>query len=176
MSRFKLQKSSLTYLTICMLGVLAFCLVGIWPNSMAIKESEEEIAQLNQKVQTQELLYPVYRELIKEATRKAPSKLPLPEKSETLNNDISSVNKLFQQLATENQVVFNSAAPDASSYLEDTGHLTMNVDFIGDFFKLRGLLLSICQLPYLESIETMKLETAEKNKRMSFKLKFIQEQ
>jgi hypothetical protein len=174
MNRFKLHSSNITYLVICVLGVLAFCLVGIWPNSVAIKDAEEEIGLLNQKVQTQELLYPVYRELIKEATQKTPSTLPIPKKNEILLNDLSHINKTFFKLAQENQVTFNSAVPDVSSYLEDTGHLTMNLDFSGDFFQLRGLLLSICQLPYLESIETMKIETAEEGKRIRFKLKFVQ--
>lgn len=176
MNGFKLQASNIVYLIICVLGVLAFCLVGIWPNSMAIKEAEQEIEQLSQKVQTQELLYPVYRELIKEVTRNTPSKLPVPKKDKIPRNDLSMVNTTFMNIAQENNTTFTSAIPDASSYLEDTGHLVMNVTYGGDFFNLRGLLLRICQLPYLESIEEMRLETTGNTKQMRFKLKFIQEQ
>ncbi len=176
MNRIKIESSNIVYLTICVIGILAFCLVGIWPNAIAINDAEEEINLLNKKVKTQELLFPVYRELIREATRKTPSKLPIPKQEKIPRNDLSRINTIFYQLAQEHQVVFNNAVPDASSYLEDAGHLTMNVNFSGDFFKLRGMLLAICQLPYLESVQDMKIATAEKNKQMSFKLKFVQAQ
>ena len=158
------------------MGVLALCLVGIWPNSEALKESDEEIAQLKQQVKIQEMLYPVYRELIKEATQKSPEKLPVPETSKIPRNNLSEANEAFIKIAQENNVTFASAVPDASSYLEDTGHLIMNVEYDGDFFQLRGLLLKICQLPFLESIEEMTLEASKETRRISFKLKIIQEQ
>lgn len=166
----------MVYLAICLIGILALCLVGIWPNSAAIKYADKEIEQLSQEVKIQELLYPVYRELIKEATQKTPLKLPVPEKSKIPRNDLSLVNKVFQEIARENNVSFNSAVPDASSYLEDTGHLVMNVEYGADFFQMRGLMLRICQLPYLESIEEMTVETAQDKKRVILKLKFLQEQ
>lgn len=176
MNSFKIQTSNIVCLVISLLCILAFCMVGIFPNMAAIRETDEEIEQLNNKVHTQELLYPLYRELIREATRKTPSTLSIPEKDEVPRNDLSRINAMFYQLAQDNQVTFLSAVPDASSYLEDTGHLTMNVDFSGDFFQLRGLLLGICQLPYLDVVEQMTLETENNNKRMRFKLKFVQAQ
>lgn len=175
MSSFKIQPSNLIYLTICLLGILALCLVGIWPNAAEIKEANQQIETLKQQVKTQEMLYPVYRELIKEATQKTPLKLPVPEKNKIPRNDLNLVNKAFLQLAKDNNVTFSSAVPDASSYLEDTGHLVMNVEYSGDFFQLRGLLLGICQLPYLEAMESMTIETQKDTKRMGFKLKFVQE-
>lgn len=176
MNGFRIQASNVIYLAICLLGIIALCLVGIWPNAATIKDTDREIEHLKQQVKTQELLYPVYRELIKEATRKSLSKLPIPETNKIPRNDLSMVNKSFQKIAKENNVDFESAIPDASSYLEDTGHLVMNVEYSGDFFQFRGLLLGICQLPYLETIEEMILETAKDSKRMKFKLRFIQEQ
>lgn len=176
MIKLNIKTSNLIYLAICLLGILALCLVGIWPNSTAIKAADKEIEQLSQQVKTQELLYPVYRELIKEATQKTPLKLPVPDKDKIPHNDLSLVNKAFREIAKENKVSFTSAVPDASSYLEDTGHLVMNVEYGGDFFQMRGLILRICQLPYLESIEEMTLETVQDTKRMVFKLKFVQDQ
>ena len=166
-----MHPSNLIYIIICLLGVVIFGMVGIFPNSAAMDSMEEDIAALTTKVQTQELLFPVYQQLIKEVTQKIPSKLPLPAERQSAHNDLGRINELFSRLAEESGVIFSSAAPDAISYLEDTGHLTMNVNFSGDFFKLRKLLFHVCQLPYLESIEEMRFETDQVKKRLSFKLK-----
>ena len=174
MGKFHIHPSNLVYVIICLLGIVIFALVGIFPNSAAMDTLEADIAELNTKVQTQELLFPVYQKLIKEVTEKIPSKLPLPEKSESAQDDLGRINEMFSKLAKESDVNFSSAAPDAISYLENTEHLTMNVNFSGDFFKLRQLLLSVCRLPYLGSIDTMRFETDQGRKRLSFKLKLKQ--
>jgi hypothetical protein len=174
MAKLSIHPTNLIYMGFCILGVVVFSLVGIYPNSSAVDRLEAEIAELNTKVQTQELLFPVYQQLIKEVTHKIPSKLPLPDRVESTQNDLGRINSLFSKMAEDSDVIFNSASPDAVSYLEDTEHLTMNVNFTGDFFKLRNLLLSICQLPYLGSVEEMRLETDQGKKRLSLKLKLKQ--
>ncbi len=174
MANFKIHPSNLIYVIICLLGVVVFAMVGIYPNSVAMDTLEADIAELDQKVQAQELLFPVYQKLIKEVTQKIPSKLPLPEKSQRTQKDLGRINDMFSKLAKESDVVFSSASPDAVSYLEDTEHLTMNVNFNGDFFKMRKLLLSVCRLPYLGEIKEMRFETDQGNKRLSFKLKLKQ--
>ena len=171
MAKLNVHSSNLIYFIICLLGVVIFGMVGIYPNTTAMDSMEEDIAELTTRVQTQELLFPIYQQLIKEVIQKIPSKLPLPDKSQSAQNDLGRINELFSRLADESGVIFSSAAPDAISYLEDTGHLTMNVNFSGDFFKLRKLLLRVCQLPYLDSIEEMRFETDQARKRLSFKLK-----
>ncbi len=175
MAKLKIHPSNVTYLTICLLSLVAFFLVGIYPNLSALQEMDAEITTLHQKVQTQELLFPVYKRLIKEVIQKVPTKLSVPEKNKISPNDLVRINEMLNKLAAESEVTFSRAIPDASNYLEDKGYLTMKVDFIGDFFNLRRLLLSICQLPYLESIDQMRIETLQQQKRMSFKLKIAQQ-
>ena len=175
MKKLKIHPSNITYLTICLLSMVAFFFVGIYPNLSALEEMDAEIETLHRDVRTQELLFPVYQRLIREVTRKVPTELSVPEKSRISANDLVRVNEMFNQLATESNVTFSSAIPDASNYLEDKGYLTMKVDFIGDFFNLQRLLLGICQLPYLESIDQMRIETLRQQKRMSFKMKIAQQ-
>ena len=45
----------------------------------------------------------------------------------------------------------------------------------GDFFDLRPLLLAVCKLPYLASIDRMQFETYNNQKRIIFKIKVAQE-
>jgi hypothetical protein len=174
MAQLKIHPSNLIYAIICLLGVVIFVMIAIYPNSAIMEGLEADIAELKKKVETQELLFPVYQRLIKEVTLKIPSELPLPEKSQGTQNDLGRINEIFSKLADDSDVTFSSAVPDAVSYLEDTEHLTMNVNFIGDFFKLRKLLLNVCRLPSLGAIEEMRFETDQGEKRLSFKLKLKQ--
>jgi hypothetical protein len=174
MAQFKIHPSNMIYATICLLGVAIFILAAIYPNSVSLKSLDTEVVELKKKVKTQELLFPVYQTLIQEVTLKIPSELPLPDRSQGTQNNLGRINEIFSKLADDSDVIFSSAVPDAISYLEDTEHLTMNVNFIGDFFKLRKLLLNVCQLPSLGAIEEMRLETDQGRKRLSFKLKLKQ--
>jgi len=136
---------------------------------------DEDISSLKQKVETQALLYPVYLKLLQQITKKVPTNFSAPEKRKISHNQLTKINGLFRQLAEESNVTFNSAIPDASNYLEDMNFFTMNVIFSGDFFNLRKLLLGICQMPFLESIDVMRIQTINQEKRIDFKIKIEQE-
>jgi hypothetical protein len=175
MPQLKVHPSNLIYFAICMLGIIAFFFIGIYPNLSTLKSIDEDISGLKQKAETQALLYPVYLKLLQEITQKAPTTFSAPEKKKISHKQLSQINDLFRQLATQSKITFNSAIPDASNYLEDMAYFTMNVDFSGDFFNLRELLIGICQMPFLESIDTMRIETINQEKRISFKIKLEQE-
>lgn len=175
MNGSKVHPSNLLYLGGCLFGIIVVFMVIIYPNITMLRDTDEEILSLSQKVQTQELLYPVYLQLLEEITNKIPTKLPVPKSHKIANNDIARVNETFRAIAEENNVSFISAIPDARTYLEDMGFLSMKVTFAGDFFDLRSLMLGVCRLPYLESIDEMRMETFNRKKRLSFKIKVAQE-
>lgn len=174
MAQVKINSSNVTYLVICMLGIIAFFFVGIFPNKAALSEMDDEINQLRNTVKTQELLFPVYQRLIKEVTTKVPTTLSLPGQKRLTPAELAAINREFRRLAKENDVVFVNAAPEVTNYFEDVEHLTMRVAYSGDFFNLRNLLLSICQLPWLESIDEMRIASQEQQKRLALKIKVAQ--
>jgi hypothetical protein len=175
MAAIKIPSSNLFFLGICAMGLLAFAMVGIFPNMKAARQLDDEIAQLSQKVQVQELLFPIYAELIKQFQQKEPVDLPLPSKSKIAKNEISELNAQFIELAHASNVIFENAITDPISYQEDSGHVTMNVAFSGDFFNFRTLLMNVCKLPYLNSIEHMEVVVQGKDKRIMMKLRLEQE-
>ena len=175
MPDLKIHPSNLIYLGISLLGIVAFFFVAIYPNMSVLESMDEDISALNQKAERQTLLHPVYVKLLQEVTQSMPTKLPTPEKIKISHNDLSHINEFFRQLASDSGVTFDSAIPDASNYLEDMGYFSMNVVFSGDFFNLRKLLIDICQMPFLESIDMMRIESFNQQKRISFKIKIEQE-
>lgn len=175
MPDFKIHPSNLIYLTICLSGILAFFFVGIFPNLSATENLDEDISALNQKTKTQALLYPIYLKLLQEITHKSPTNLTAPREERISHDDLSRINDLFRKLASESDVAFKSAIPDPSNYLDDTGYFSLNLVFSGDFFNLRKIILEICGLPYLASIDTMRIESIDGDKQLSFKIKIKQE-
>jgi Tfp pilus assembly protein PilO len=170
----KSNVSNIVYLMICVIGILAFFLVGVYPNMQSMDELEEETIRLTQQVQAQELLYPIYRQLVKGVQHPVPSELTLPEREALSQDDFSKINDLFYKLGLQCNVAFISAVPDAETYLEDNGHLTLHVSFKGDYFNFRQLLLDVCMLPYLETIEHMSIETESSGKIILLKLRLFQ--
>ena len=162
----KISSSNILYAAVCLVGIAAFFLVGIYPNMRSQDQLDADVATLSQKVQSQELLYPIYRQLIK---------LLLPDEGKLSSGDLNQISDMFRDIATKSDVVFEHAVPDASSYLEDAGYLTMHVSFSGDFFNFNKLLFNLCGLPYLESIDQMRIESGQANKLIDFKLKLVQQ-
>ena len=174
MANRSIHSSNLVYIVICTLCIAAFGLIGIFPNARLMAQLDSDIQELNTKARAQEILFPVFNELLKEAQKTVPQNLPLPEKGQMAANDLSGINTIFNRIAAENKVELKNAAPDARSYLEDSGFLTMNVSFGGDFFNFRTLLLSICRLPYLEFIDQVRIESLEGQEVISMKLRLSQ--
>ena len=175
MSRTKIHPNNLFYTAICLLGIMAFFFVGINPNLSAIKGMDEDIFRLKQKVESQTLLYPIYLKLLQRITKQVPTNFSAPEKRKISHNQLTQINGLFHKLAAESSVTFISAIPDSSNYMEDMNFFSMGVVFSGDFFNLRKLLIGVCQMPFLESIDVMKIETINEKKRISFKIRIEQE-
>lgn len=166
----KPHSSNIAYLAICGICILAFIVVGIYPNHIAMAQIDEEISSLRKKIQSQKLLHPVYMKLIRQMQQKPPEGLPLPEKKNIDKGDIDNLNDKFFAIAQSSGAKFESASPDPSSYMEETNRLTMNVVFSGDFFKLRSLLMNISQQPYLNKIDHLELTTVGDRKQIRLKL------
>ncbi len=164
----------MVYIVICAACIAAFALVGIYPNERLINQIDTDIETLRAQAKTQEVLFPVFKDLLKEAQQSVPESLPIPDKGQMADNAITRINTIFNEIATENKVEFSNATPDARSYLEESGFLTINVSFGGDFFDFRNLLFSICRLPYLESIDQLRIETIGDKKLINLKLRLSQ--
>ncbi len=170
----KPHPQNLVYLLICGAAILVFGLLFILPNATAMSEMDAEIEALQIKIQEQELLNPIYRELIRQAQKKMPGDLPLPQTGKIEQRTLAEINDVFSELARKSGVLFESAVPDASSYMDESGQLTMSVTFSGDFFQFRELLLNVCKLPYLKSMDEFKLVTENAVKRLQLKLRLNQ--
>lgn len=174
MAQLKLHPSNWVYIGICIVSIAAFSLVGIYPNAQSLKQMDKNIAELQHDLKEQELLNPVYRQLVKEVQQQIPPNLPLPKEEKAARETLGNLNAVFQTIADRNGVVLESAVPDARSYLGDSGYVILDARFRGDFFRFRDLLASILTIPYLEHVDQMLIETKGREKVMALKLRLAQ--
>ena len=170
----KVHSSSLLYLAICIIGIGIFCIVGLYPNLVSMKELDKEYSELTITVQEQEQLFPVFRRLIKEIQAPQPD-IDIPAETKIPQEDIGSLSTRFMKLAEKNKLSFDSAAPDPASYLEESSFLTMNIRLHGDFFNFRPFLLDVCQLSYLSAIDEISVKPWQDQKELSLKIRLNQE-
>lgn len=175
MPETRVHSSNLFYFALCLLALIAFLAVGIFPNMAALKELDDEIMVMKQKAETQSLLFPVYLKMLREITRNVPVQFNVPETNKIPHHHLSRINAIFKELAAGNNVTFVSARPDAVSYLEDSNDLVLDLVFRGDFFNLRDLLIGVCQLPFLASIEQLRIETRDEGKQIRFSVRIKQD-
>ena len=169
----KIDSSTMLYIIISILCVLAFFIVGIYPNIQQAKALDLEIAQINDQVKKQTVLFPLYTRLIKAVQNDSPA-LPLPPKADLAPGDIAGLDDRFIKLSEKNGLIFDSAVPDPVSYLEDSGQLIMNLVVHGDFFNFQKLLVDICQLPYVIAIDELGITSHQDSKQMALRLRLNQ--
>ncbi|MCJ8501984.1 hypothetical protein [Desulfatitalea alkaliphila] len=166
----RLSNRHLVWLGLCGAAIVAFLLLFVLPNLRTMKEMDNRVATLTQRVQSQELLHPVYRTLIRQSRHRLPEQLPIPADNDAPLPSIDDIQGVFTEMAREHRVVFESAAPDPASYLQENTQLVMNVVFSGDFVDFQPLLFRLCQLPYINAITSVGIHTREDRRRMALRL------
>jgi hypothetical protein len=174
MSKLKIDSSNIVYLVICVSGMALFMVVGIFPNLFAMKQLDDDLIAMQVQIDTQALLNPLYRKLIEEVLLPLPIDLPLAPASKIDQSNLARLNETFTTIAQASGVVLQSAVPDVGGYREDSGRLSVNVVFSGDFFDFRNLLMQLCSLPFLKTIEHLRLETKQEHKQLSLKMELLQ--
>ena len=170
----KIHSSNWLYLAVCLLGVGAFYLVGIRPNTIAMQEAQTTIAELKTKIETQELLYPVFTRLIQDVQQESTT-LVLPEAVPIKRADATRIADRFAPLAAKNGVQLENVTPDSASYLQGSTTLTVNALFSGDFFNFRNLLTEICSLPFLAAIDQLDIRSTHDGAKLALRMQILQE-
>ncbi len=167
-----LRNSGMVVVFVCLLGVIAFALIGIYPNHATMVELDHKITPLNQRIETQRVIVPIYKELLKKAKQQDLHGLDYPpELTPAKPEDIEKFSIMLSNLARENQMELKIIAPDSDAYLKNTKYLGMNVSLTGDFFHFRRFLIQICYIPFLQDIESIRINI--KNQKHTYELRLI---
>ncbi len=166
---------SLMILAVCVVGILAFFLLIILPSERAAGELEEEIKELNVRIEEQRILTPVFRSLLKRSKVAPPSDLPVPERTKLTHGDINTISSVFQEMAARHNLKLEDVKTDVSSMVEDAGYLSMQLRLNGNFYKFREFLVDLGSIPSLEHIEEISIRPQKASRELEIKLWLAQE-
>lgn len=166
-----MPRESLRYLLLCLAGLAAFILLAIYPNQQTIAELDLKIAKLQRDIQEQEILAPVYRDLLTQLRTQERGPLPLPEKREISREGAGRISSLFKEAAEKSGLRLTTAVPDVASLGEEpSGLLSVRLALEGDFFDFRNFLVRLGEIPHLEHIEEIEIESRGRRKGFSLKV------
>jgi hypothetical protein len=175
MEIIKFSQRSIFYFALLGVVILVIILLMIYPDYHTLAALDKNIKQLNTKIETQKLLFPLFQKMLTEIDLKLPKGMAFPKEEKLTQEKAESIVSIFHELADKSGLKVVEVSPDVESTLNGSGFLLMNVVVKGDFFKLREFLVALGSLSYLEKIEQIKLQNIEGGKEIRLKIWLVKE-
>ncbi|RPH52904.1 MAG: hypothetical protein EHM85_00820 [Desulfobacteraceae bacterium] len=167
--KLKIPKQTLTYITICLTGLLMIVLVGIVPNSISLANLDRKISNVKVRLEEQDKLHSVYQLLGKNAQQRLAMVLPFPAKDKLSRKLIDLFPTTFRDISKKAGMDVISISPDLDSLSDNSKFLIINAVIRGDFFNFRKLLINLGEVAYSESVEEIQIQ--QNQDTMEFKMK-----
>jgi len=165
-----LPTQSLIYILTCGGGVIVFIFLIIIPNQNTSTELDQEIEKLNDRIEQQGILRPVFDTLLDRAKREKSTELPTIKKVKLNRDDINKVSEIIQDMAGRHDLKVQDVRTDANEIMNNTGYMLMRVQVTGDFIKFREFLMDLGTIPSLELIEEINIRAIEGNREYKLKI------
>ena len=165
-----LPKRSFIYLLVCMGGIVFFFFAGIQPNTNALKKLDKQVQLLNNQLDKQKILFPLFTDLMKRSSEKIENQLPFPGKAKLSRDNIGKISSIFNEAAQKSNLIFISGIPDVNTLKDDSAFLLVNVSAKGEFFDCRNFLVRLGEIPYLEKIESIQITAGRRLKELNLKV------
>ena len=167
---FKIPTRSLGYLSICSLSILAFLALLIYPSQRSLGNMDMEISKIRSGIEEQNMLFPVYVQLQQRLQLKGSDILSSPVGTKLSIDKIEKLPSIFKKIAQEYNLTALSVAPDVMSFGSDSDFLLVDVVIQGNFLDFRKFLIELVNLDYLEKIERIRIERADRAKKFNLKI------
>jgi hypothetical protein len=165
----KFPRQSITYLLLCLTGVLIFIFAGILPNNRTMADLSTKTAAVRFQLDEQRELSPFRKSLQEKSEKKESEILPLPAKGSLVQAKINTLPMTFSTAAKVSGMTLVSAIPNLNALTGNAQFLSINVVLRGDFLNLRKFLIHLGGIPYVKQIEEIAIQ--QKPDTKEFKLK-----
>jgi hypothetical protein len=165
-----LPPQTLILLVLCGVGVLAFLLLVILPAQRLSAELDQDIKNLQTRVEEQKILSPVFKSLFAKTKTTEPQGLPAPTRTKLTREEITLVPKRLQQLAASYRIEVREIVPEVSTLTDASGRFLTKLTALGRFSDLRGFLIDLGALPYFDSIEEIEIRAVEGGREFGLKI------
>jgi hypothetical protein len=165
-----LPTQSLICFLLCGAGIIAFVFLIIIPNNNAAAELDREIEKINNSIEQQRILRPVFDSLLQRAKKKTPTELPKIKKKKLARDEINQVSARLQDMAARHKLEIRNIKTDVNEIMKNTGFLLMRVQAVGDLMDFREFLLDLGTIPALEQIEEIKVTAIAGTRQFQLKI------
>lgn len=165
-----LPTQSLVYFIACGAGIIFFVFLIIVPNQNMSAELDQDIELLNDRIEQQRILRPVFGSLLEKAKREYPTQLPATKRVKLERGDFSKVTELLQDIAGRHDLEIQDIQTDVNTMMTNSGFIEMRIHATGDFMKFRDFLVDLGTIPFLEQIEEIIIRAIEQNREYKLKI------
>ncbi len=152
---------SMILVVLCSAGILAFLLVIILPAQRLSAEIDRDILALKSRLEEQRVLAPLFTTLFAKAKAPAVSELPRPARTKLNRKEMAEVPQTLRELAAAHRLTVGEITPDINSLGKASNRFLVHLAASGQFLDLRGFLLALGGLPFLEIIEEIEIRAIE---------------
>jgi len=166
----KFPRQSITYLLLCLTGVLIFIFAGILPNSRTMAELSTKTAVARFQLEEQRELSPFRKSLQEKSEKKESEILPLPAKGSLAQAKINTLPMTFSTAAKVSGMTLVSAIPNLNALTGNAQSLSINVVLRGNFLNLRKFMIHLGGIPYVKQIEEIAIQQKPDTKEFRLKI------
>jgi len=150
---------------LCLVVILAFGLLMIWPQVRQGRELANQAARLREEIRAQEMLFPLYEAHLAEIRRlKTLRVLPVPDPRPFEPPPLRKTMAEIRQLALSVGFTGVRLEPDMARLNEEADRLALDVQINGPFRRARDLFLALGRLPQVLHFESVEIRKAPEGK------------
>lgn len=165
-----LPTQSLFYCLVCGAGVIVFVFLIIIPSQDISAELDKDIEKINDRIETQRILRPVFDNLLKRAKAEKSTELPSTPKIKLERGDIDNISKLLQEIARRHELKVQDIRTDVAEMMNNSGYMLMHLHLAGDFMKFRDFLVDLGTIPSLEQIEELNIRAIQAGREYKLRI------
>lgn len=170
-----LPTQSLINILLCGAAVTLFVFLIIIPNQNLADELDQEIDKLNDRIEQQRILRPVFNSLLQRAKTDLATDLPAVKTKKLARGEFNTISKVLQDMAGRYGLQIEDIRTDANEIMNDTGYMLIRVHLTGEFMKFREFLMDMGTIASLEQIEEIIIRAIEGNREYKLKIWLVQQ-
>ena len=152
-----------------------FVVLTILPAMQSSTALDMEIKKIKGSMDEQKILTPVYNNLLRKTKFKKTKGIAASKKNKLVQGDTRKIIQRLNNFAKNSNITLVNVTPDVDTLIGGSGHLLINIVAEGEFINMHKFLFQLCELPFLEFIEQIKITSIRKTKEFRLKVWMAQE-
>ena len=166
---FETLKGSFSSLLVGVIIIVIFLVIGFY-NVRSLNDLDRDVQKIKADIEEQRIMAPLYNDLIEKIKVKTKKHLPSPAKAKLPREQHEQITSIFGELAKRANLEVVSITPDVNSLAGGSGLLVVNAALKGDFFNFRNYLIELGNVPYLEHLGEIQIQTIPGGREFHLKL------